>query len=333
MDMLRIIAMFMVLIVHADFATLGAPDTYDWQQNPYGTIIRYMFETFSINGVDVFVLLSGWFGINFKIKKLSDFIFQIFFFSFGLFLIFILIKGSSDVLNIRSLKSIFLFNASDYWFIKSYIILYLLSPFLNAFIEKATKKDFTIVLCCYLLFHTIYGWLEEASVSFTMNGTTGLSFIALYLIGRYIKLYPCRLTIMNKWKDLAVYIIISLITTLICIILLELGIKATLSSRILNYGSPLIWISSIHLVLFFSKIKFSNSFISYIGSSCLAVYLLHCNYFFIKPYYIEPIKTWLDNNNIIIPFFYIVIIYTVAILLDKVRLSVWKHLSGFIFKE
>ena len=86
MELLRIVAMFLVLIVHADFAALGHP-TYDQAVNETAvTLWRYIFEGLAIVCVNVFVLLSGWFGIRPSVKGFSKFIFQVFFFSLALYL-------------------------------------------------------------------------------------------------------------------------------------------------------------------------------------------------------------------------------------------------------
>ncbi len=333
MDLLRIVAMLMVLVVHADFIALGVPAVEDLHLNPFGVATRYAIEMFAIVGVDVFVLLSGWFGIHFKVRKLSELLFQVFFFSLGFFLVFAIIQGGKGVLSLEGIKSIFLFNDSDYWFIKAYIVLYLLAPPINSFCEKATKKEFSVVLGLFLLFHIIYGWIEPASVQFTLNGTTGLSFVALYMMGRYMKLYPCRLMKMDKWNDLYVYIVISMLMTVYCLVSLCFETKVTLASRFLNYGNPLIWLSSIALVLFFSKLQLTNKAVSQVGISCLAVYLFHCNYFFFQCYYLQPIREWINDNCVMMAVFYMAMIYVIAILLDKIRLRLWNCLLNMVLRK
>lgn len=85
-ELLRLLAMMFVLIVHADFIALGAPDVSDWASRPVGVVSQYLFECLAICCVDVFVLISGWFGIKFSFRKFSAFFFQVVFFSVGLFL-------------------------------------------------------------------------------------------------------------------------------------------------------------------------------------------------------------------------------------------------------
>ena len=40
--------MMFVLIVHADFIALGAPDVSDWASRPVGVVSQYLFECLAI---------------------------------------------------------------------------------------------------------------------------------------------------------------------------------------------------------------------------------------------------------------------------------------------
>ena len=80
-ELLRIIAMFMVLILHADFQALGAPTRADIISSPITSTLKVFFEMASIVAVNVFILISGWFGIRPSIKGFCKFAFQYLFFS------------------------------------------------------------------------------------------------------------------------------------------------------------------------------------------------------------------------------------------------------------
>ena len=82
-EFLRLLAMLSVFIVHADFSTFGAPTMEELAVRPVGVWIQYWFECFAICCVDVFVLISGWFGIRFSLNKLWAFLFQVVFYSLG----------------------------------------------------------------------------------------------------------------------------------------------------------------------------------------------------------------------------------------------------------
>jgi len=326
MELLRIVSMLFVLILHANFLGIHAPSYDDLVGSLFSTFMRCFVEALAIVAVDVFVLISGWFGINFSYKKLGALFFQVFFFTFGFFIVFACISPL-EALTVDKVKGIFLMNG-DYWFVKAYIVLFLLSPVLNAFVEHATKKQFQIVLVSYYAFHTLYGWFMDASVSFTMNGTTALSFIGLYLLGRYLRLYPFKLTQMKKSADLLIYFGCALTLSLINIFLLSKGQTVSAEGRLYSYASPIVILSSVYLLLFFSKLSFKNKAINWVASSCLAVYLFHCNGFFFGKYYRHLIEyiyyDYETSFSLLWILFYILVIYILAILIDKVRIILWK---------
>ena len=76
-ELLRMIAMFMILLIHANMVSLPHPTTGELISTPLPTITRYFFESFGIVGVDIFVLISGWFLINTRAKSFYSFFFQI----------------------------------------------------------------------------------------------------------------------------------------------------------------------------------------------------------------------------------------------------------------
>jgi len=64
MELLRLIAMFLILLVHADFWTLGAPTATECVNTTLDASLRVFFEQLSIASVNIFVCISGWFGIR-----------------------------------------------------------------------------------------------------------------------------------------------------------------------------------------------------------------------------------------------------------------------------
>lgn len=79
-ELLRIIAMFLVLLVHANFYSLGVVTPQDIRAFSLDSVLKVFFEAISINCVDIFVLISGWFGIRASFKGGCKFLFQCFFF-------------------------------------------------------------------------------------------------------------------------------------------------------------------------------------------------------------------------------------------------------------
>ena len=102
MELLRIIAMFLVLVVHANYFSLGTPTCQDVQTDAWASFARMFFQSLSIGCVDVFVLLSGWFGIQPKLSSFLNLLFQCAYFLFGIYAICLIIGMSQ--LNVHGLK-------------------------------------------------------------------------------------------------------------------------------------------------------------------------------------------------------------------------------------
>lgn len=324
-EFLRLLAMLYVLIVHADFSTFGAPTMEGLAVRPVGVFVQYWFECFAICCVDVFVLISGWFGIRFSLNKLWAFLFQVVFYSLGLFLLAVAVTPHK-ALTLEGLKSIFLFNGSDYWFIKAYLILMVLAPMLNAFCDYASRRELRTILIAYFIILMIYGWLEPASVHFTMNGCTALSFVGLYLLGRYLKMYRPKLTNYNRRIYAVVYVVACLVMFFMCLLFLSQGVRATLDSRLLNYGSPLVILSAVALLLFFSKWTFANKVVNQAAKSCLAVYLIHCNYFVFPIYKDMTLKAHQLGWGVVVLF--VLAVFVLAIMVDRLRIVMWDVISN-----
>ena len=67
MELLRVVSMLLVLVVHAGFRALSVPTPAEAVSAPGSTLLRFFSESASIICVNVFVLLSGWYGIRFRL--------------------------------------------------------------------------------------------------------------------------------------------------------------------------------------------------------------------------------------------------------------------------
>lgn len=214
LEILRIIAMFLVLLVHADFFSLGAPTVEDCVNNTLDAALRVYFQAISIICVNIFICISGWFGIRATMKGFCNFIFQCLFWLIGLYLIAMTIGTAT--LSTEGLKGCLVLTRLN-WFIKAYILLYILSPVLNAFVEHASREVFKNVLIGFFVFQTVYGWLFSESTSHLQGGYSTISFIGLYLLMRYLRVYQPAITQISKriyaWVVLGMPILISVCYT------------------------------------------------------------------------------------------------------------------------
>ena len=75
-ELMRIIAIFMILLTHATYFTFGFPSLDEVKAEPIKMFGYIGMENITIICVNVFVLVSGWFGIKPTAKKVGGLIFQ-----------------------------------------------------------------------------------------------------------------------------------------------------------------------------------------------------------------------------------------------------------------
>ena len=332
-ELLRIIAMLLVLIVHADFASIGYPNGNDVTSAPTSTFFRIFIESLSIVCVNLFVLISGYFGINPKTKSIFSLIFQVVFSRIIAF-IFVLGFGLSQLS-----KSDFLCiipGCSD-WFVMSYLLLILFSPLINSFIKNISANQLLTYIIIFFTIQTIYGWLIPFGIFGFRNGYSVISMIGLYLLGRYIYLYGARLQKIAAKYFISGYFLTCTLTT--CLIFLVL--KFADSPFVLGYSyklydaylSPFVIFSSVCLFLFILKFDFRNKVINWIAASVFSVYLIHCNPIIFK-HYTDFCSYLFEQYNtvqyIALVTLFILSVFIVAIILDKIRIIGWKYVVKLI---
>ena len=130
LEALRLVCMLMILNLHSF-----------WGYNHGSGIVQaldFFRETTSICAVNVFLLISGYFGIKWKWKSFYNLIFQIFFYSFGIYLVACgvgIIEFSISGL-LQNVKGLY----ASWGFITGQMLLYFCTPILDTFVGKRIKS-------------------------------------------------------------------------------------------------------------------------------------------------------------------------------------------------
>ncbi|EGJ72051.1 putative transmembrane protein [Bacteroides coprosuis DSM 18011] len=332
-ELLRFIAMMMVLAVHANFFAIGTPSTINCSEHFDNAAARIIFESMSIVCVDVFILISGWFGIKSSMRGFSNFVFQCLFFLIGIYVVVVII-GIRD-LSIKGLAECLVLTKSN-WFIKAYIGLYLLSPVLNSFVEKADKLTFRNVLVAFFIFQTIYGWISNAAVFFEMGYST-ISFIGLYLLARYVRIHESQMTNMPSFFYILIYLFFSFILSFISFGGIYFDF-IVISARMYSYINPIVILSVLSLLLFFNSLCVKSRVINWFAASSFAVFLLHSNPNILQNYFVRYVKIIYNQFDgflcLTILLVFISFIAIIAVLIDQIRIVIWRRVFlKYIFKS
>ncbi len=331
MDLMRITAMLLVMLFHDNFYSIAVEEG-SITGFPSSHIFGFaLMKCISMVCVNMFILISGWYGIRPTLKKFFEMTFQVWFFSIPIYLA---ICFTYDDIQFSSIIFLRLLSLWGYWFIPSYLLLYICAPILNSFVEHTSKKTFSLVLTSYYLLMFLVGWLQHAP--YFNNGCSPLLFFALYLTARYLRLYPCRLSNMKIQQVAIVYLVVLLATTGICTFF-TVSHHQNLADLMGNYISPFNILLSVLLLIIFSKLNIRSSMVNKIGISCFSAYLLHNSpYFYLKIYY--PIGCYsfhLESKllGLLLIIGLIAALFTISILLDKLRIAIWLRIEKSLSKS
>lgn len=285
-------------------------------------IVRLLINQFCLICVNVFVMISGWFGIKASVKGAGKLLFQVLY-------ITLICVGIALVLgwqiSFRTHILPYLLFGSGYWFVVSYLILYALSPILNAFAEHTGEKTFRNVLIAWFGTEFIFGFLLDTG--YFNFGFSPLSFVGLYLLARYARLYPGKLFSMSRGTDLALYTSL----TVISVPLFWFGYKwFGMGFHLNHYDSPFAILASLFFLLAFSKMDLRSKTVNWFASSAFAIYLIH-EHSIISPWYRQLFQTvgerFSSAGGFLIALLLIIGIGLACILIDKPRELIWNSIT------
>ena len=322
-ELLRILAMYLILLLHANFYLFGNPDFCNITVNPLTVVGRTFAEYLCIVSVNVFVFISGWFSIKPSIKGFLNLILQVF--SYSLLFIIIRLFKDNNVMSFYEVLKDILIVGKDYWFIVSYLLLYILAPVLNSFINASSRIVIIRVLFSFFSFELLYGWMNGLE-NFNYGYST-LSFIGLYLLSRYLSIYGCDLLNINKWLCLLYYFGLSLLSVLCYIGIQFFSPIGHQSPFFYAYNNPLILLASLYFFLFFVKLEFHSYIVNTLSVSSLSVYLIHTNPFFIQYFKIFIFGLYDRTSEFVILFVLALmlsmfIFMMLCFLFDRIRIKV-----------
>lgn len=323
LEILRILAMTFIVIFHlVRHGFDGVPFALS---NP-NSIFLYFFATLGKLGVDIFIIISAYFMIKqkFTFRKLLILGGEVYFYSLMCLVIFALFITPLTPISIQDILKSVLPISHGYWFIADYIVLMILSPFLNKAINKLSKSDFlkllTVIIILWVVFPTFTG---------DCFGITEMGFFfVLYLIGSFIRLH-LDINKIHMKKLIFICLASLIITTIIFGVfdsitpLNQMYVFNKETSMFKQTYSIFILTSAISLFLIFLKRKeFSNKYINFISGSVLGVYLIHSN-IFVWPWLFRSflhVQTRINSPNLfILCIISLIGIYAVCTGIDIVR--------------
>ena len=271
-ELLRILAICGVVVLHYNNRDIGGALKYVSE----GTLNYYLLnilESLFICGVNLFILISGYFlcvSQKRKVIRIFELIIQVSIFG----MIKSLIQG-------MSLKGIIISAIPNNYFVILYIVLYLISPYINLLLAnlkgEKLNRFFILSIMLFSVWPTAVDVFEEITTREWMGlssigmygsqaGYTVVNFVLLYLIGAYIHLSDFQFSRLGKGKLIICVIGCSILLTIWTIVLPKTA---------LEYCNPIIIIEAVCLFLVFKEMNFYNCFVNSLAKATFTCFLLH----------------------------------------------------------
>lgn len=182
-EVLRMFVMFGILLWHVTVHGYGLAHMGDFNML---TVEHGMMNSLSValfaSCVDLFVLISGYYGIRFSLKTLARFEGQAIFYSYITALGAFVLMENIEILSTRFWFPII---CGRWWFLTTYIMLSLIAPILNEGIRRLTERQHLTIIILFVIINC-FGYLF---IRREWNGQNLQSFILIYIIGQYLRAY------------------------------------------------------------------------------------------------------------------------------------------------
>jgi surface polysaccharide O-acyltransferase-like enzyme len=269
-ELLRIVLMLMIigyhLIVHG--AKMGGSN---YEIEDKSSMAYVLLKSFLVIAVNCFVFISGYYRIKFKTGPFLNILAQATFYS----MLFTLV---ADVLFWEShgwryyLIALFPVFAGTWWFITTYLALYIISPLLNNAIDSFSKAQFLFILISITIINMVGGFLFDVTSVGVNKGYSVLSFVHIYLLAQFIRRYA-NLSVFKSYSS-SVYIFSSTLLFLLAFISVT-ALDQRGVVKLYAYNNPLVFISAVSFFFMFKNLHIKSSLINSISPYVLGVYFFH----------------------------------------------------------
>ncbi len=280
MELLRMFAMLLIVchhsMIHGGLDMLAA-GTSGWE------LFELALYTSGKLGVAIFVVITGYYqaGSRFHAVKPLLLAAQTGFYGIVLFSIAFArgrLGPMTPALAFFGFKALFSVLYNEYWFVTTYLALYLFSPFLNRLIRALSRRELLALIGLGFAVISLLPTVFFIQMNWSGMGTL---FALLYLIGAYLRLYPPARGVpggaLVAGAAAAQPVVILLVAAVLPGISRDSQLLAQYRLTLWLESSPLVIPIAAALVLGFSRFSFQSRLVNRAASATLGVYLLHDN--------------------------------------------------------
>lgn len=291
LELLRIVAMSLIVAHHFLIAT-GKLD-YRTGALRGGEFLN----AFCVVGVNCFILISGYFGIKFRLSKIINLLFVI---MSVRAVDFLLGTTGAELFDSQyAMHKITPFAKGCNWFLPAYIALMFLAPVLNKAVCNADGKELRMWAALLTIVNLYAYFCSVGSVN--SNGYTIFQFIYLYIVGACLS----RVGHVSKIAALGLYVVGALAAWLV-------SQYAGAGYKAFAYNSPQVLVASVGFFMFFASLHIRSRLVNRAARAVFVVFLFH--YIILK---------WMKNcdSPLIVAALYVSVFVSAGLLNEVISLS------------
>lgn len=283
-ELLRLFAILGVIFIHFSDQALRVLNHAAAEENLHIVLI---LRSFFSSSVDIFLIISGYFickSYNRTIGKPFDLIWQVCIYQGG-FYILMIFMGREPF----GIFHIFAAAVPDCYFATLFVVLYLISPYINRLLNSLNQKELKrFIVISLILFSvcstlsTFFGevsnkeWMGLNSIGAwsSQQGFNIVNFMLCYCIGAFIRLYKIPSQILKSSK-LSLMLIISTIVIIVWAEINQFLPRYGMRSAWV-YDNPLVILQAAILFLLAQKIELKSRIINAMAKAVFPTFVIHC---------------------------------------------------------
>lgn len=337
-ELLRIILMLQVVFLH--ICDYGEYSVYPPDKGGVDCLVYWIMMFMSRTTVYVYIALTGYFSVSSKsnqslrsvLQKVKKIYLPMLFFSITIPLI--MWGTGQEAFSLSDLISAFLPVLSRTWyFMTLYIIVLILSPFVNRCINNLSKREYTVLIAILFFIFCIWDMLANLppidevinleKVIDTDSGKSLYGVLFMYILGGYL-----RLNVKSYDKPRLIYLIafvaLALLNTALVYIIPDY-------TKVVFYNdNPISVIQGVCLVLFFRDLRFKSRVVNHIAALNLGVYMIH-EHPMVRDFIWDKVFGFTQEEAFYTSFpLYVfealgicLLVFTVSAVLEQVRRGLW----------
>ena len=318
-ELVRLLAMFMIVYYHLILFFIEPIDS-----NPIYKAIQIPLHI----GVILFVLISGYFGIRPSFRGFFKIlcIVAVYFLPLRLWYVYKMNMGGMAMID-----SFHVLSKTPYWFVRTYLCLYLISPLLNKCLKDISARERFYYLFAFSVI-AVYLGILQCDISL-IDGKNLANFILIYMIGNTIKIEHDKLSQLSSETFWGFYIFMNLVLVFLYYYFNNTRVSDFIWNWSFPYYSPFLLVSSILFFIPFTRYTIDSPRINYFAASAFSIYIIHHQPvvmdLILQPVVHSVYMRTAGNDTICIVMIGLLALFVlfICVLIDKLLTSLWRVLD------